>query len=324
MTGRQPSERIFHVTPEDIGVRLDVFLAHHCPDLSRNQIQNAVQQGHATVDGKTRSKSFRLTEGNEVCFQPSPQVAIDVTPQPIPLDIVYEDPDLLVVNKPAGMVVHPAPGHHNGTLVNALLHHCHKLAETGDDYLRPGLVHRLDQDTTGLLVVALNDQTHQSLTKQLKDRLLGRKYVVLSWGCWLQNEGVLTDSIGRHPRDRLKMAVLEAGGRLAKARYLVAEDFGFVQLCQVALDTGRTHQIRVQFAHAGHPVVGDPLYGDDRRAWNVRPVERQLAAQMIKRVQRQMLHAVELTLVHPRLGKTMNFKTDLPEDMATVLKGLRQ
>lgn len=324
MSGREPSERKFRITPEDSGERLDVFLAHHCPDLSRNQIQNAVQKGQATVDGKSRSKSFRLTEGSEVCFRPSFPEAIEALPQPIPLDIVYEDEDLLIVNKPAGMVVHPAPGHPSGTLVNALLHHCHQLAGVAGGLSRPGLVHRLDQDTTGLMVVALNDQAHLELTKQLKDRKLGRRYVVLSWGCWPQNEGDLFDSIGRHPRDRLKMAVLEAGGRSAKAHYLVLEDFGFVQLCQVVLDTGRTHQIRVQFAHAGHPVVGDPLYGDDRRARNVRPVDRPLSARMVKGAQRQMLHAFELTLAHPRLGKTMNFTSDLPEDMATVLKGLRQ
>jgi 23S rRNA pseudouridine1911/1915/1917 synthase len=220
------------------------------------------------------------------------------------------------------MVVHPGPGHRSGTLVNALLYHCRQLAEL-PDRSRPGIVHRLDQDTSGLLAVALNDKAHHELAAQLKTRLMGRVYQALCWGAWRQASGTLEGNIGRHPRDRQRMAVLPVGGRPAQTHYQVLEDFGFVQLCRVELATGRTHQIRVHFARAGHPVVGDALYGDDKRARNVRPVDRPLAARMIARTGRQMLHASELTLTHPDSGRILTFAAALPSDMIQVLADLR-
>jgi len=319
---RDQTPRRFTVTESCCGERLDVFLNGVCPDLSRNQIQNAINAGRATVEGRVRPKGYRLTAGNRVDFQPLAQPLLVAEPEDIPLDIVYEDASLLVVNKAAGMVVHPGPGHLSGTLVNALLHHCQLLRQVGDP-VRPGIVHRLDQDTSGLLAVALTDQAHRHLTAQLKSRQMGRIYQALSWGAWPQGSDTLEGDIGRHPRDRQRMAVVKEGGRTAVTRYRVVEDFGFVQLCRVQLATGRTHQIRVHFARAGHPIVGDTLYGDDRRARNVRPVDRPLAARMMATVARQMLHASELTLVHPETGQTLAWRAELPPDMAGVVGDLR-
>jgi 23S rRNA pseudouridine1911/1915/1917 synthase len=242
-------------------------------------------------------------------------------PQDIPLKIVYADEDLIIVDKPAGLVTHPAPGHSTGTLVNALLYHCGQLASTGDP-LRPGLVHRLDRETSGLLAVALSPRALKSLAAQLKDRTLGRTYLALSWGTWPEASGTLSGDIGRNARDRQRMAVVERGGREAITHYEVVDDLSFVQLCRVKLATGRTHQIRVHFAHHGHPVVGDPVYGDDRRAMNVRPVDRSAATRLIKGVPRQFLHAAELELRHPADGRLVTASSPLPPDLAGPLARL--
>jgi 23S rRNA pseudouridine1911/1915/1917 synthase len=319
---QEETVRLFTVTESSAGERLDVFLSHSCPDLSRNQIQNAIKADRADVDGKSRPKGYRLTTGNQISFQPLPEVPLRVVPEDLPLDIVYEDEFFLVVNKAPGMVVHPGPGHLSGTLVNALLHHCQQLRES-PDRLRPGIVHRLDLDTSGLLAVALTDMAHRELAAQLKSRQMGRVYQALSWGTWRKPKDVLEGKVGRHPRDRQRMAVVALGGRPAVTRYQVMEDYGFVQLCRVELATGRTHQIRVHFARAGHPVVGDALYGDDKRARNVRPVDRPLAARMIAQVRRQMLHASELTLTHPDSGRILTFAAAIPSDMVRVLSELR-
>jgi 23S rRNA pseudouridine1911/1915/1917 synthase len=247
---------------------------------------------------------------------------MEAVPQDIPLDVVHEDDHLLVVDKPAGLVVHPAAGHPDGTLVNALLHHCRHLA-TGSDPLRPGLVHRLDRDTSGLMAVALDDAAHRHLTDQLQSRAMGRTYHTLSWGRWDSDAGTLTGDIGRDPRQRQRMGVVKAGGKPAETRYEVREDFGFVQHCRVELATGRTHQIRVHFAHHRHPVVGDTLYGDDARRRGVHNLDRARADRMVKGARRQMLHAAELRLVHPATGEALVFRSDLPADMAAVLADLR-
>jgi 23S rRNA pseudouridine1911/1915/1917 synthase len=315
------AELTFTVTLEESGERLDLVLAERLPDLSRNQIQRGFATGQATVDGRPRSKSYRVDVGEQVVF-PVPTLAASVAvPQPIPLNIVYEDDDLLIVDKPAGLVTHPAPGHSTGTLVNALLHHCGHLAPTGDP-LRPGLIHRLDRDTSGLLAVALSPRALKSLAAQLKDRTLGRTYLALSWGTWSEDTGTLSGDIGRHARDRQRQAVLENGGREAITHYEVVDDLSFVQLCRVKLATGRTHQIRVHFAHHGHPVVGDLIYGDDRRAMNVRPVDRSAATRLIKGVSRQFLHAAALELRHPADGRLLTATSPLPPELAGPLARL--
>jgi len=321
MTDRTPETRVFRVGAEDAGARLDQFLADRCPDISRSRIARAVDDDRVRVDGRRRPRGFRLRDGSEIEFLTPPPPQTDALPQDLPLKIVHRDEHLVVVDKAPGMVVHPAPGHPDGTLVNALLHAVGPMADAGNG-LRPGIVHRLDRDTSGLMVAALTPQAHHDLGDQLRDHTLGRTYLALSWGTWNTAPGVLDAPIGRHPSQ--KMAVLERGGREAVTHYSIREEFGFVQLCEAVLETGRTHQIRVHFTHAGHPIVGDPLYGDDRRARNTAPVDRTAALRMVKGAGRQMLHAAELRLRHPATGETMTFRADPPADFAAVLAGLRR
>lgn len=314
-------ERRFRVEPAEQGLRLDLFLGARCPDLSRHRIQQSVAEGLALVDGRVRRKGYRLAAGQEVGFRPLPPPPATATPEDLPLAVLHEDDDLLVVDKPAGLVVHPAPGHPAGTLVNAVLGRRGGFA-AGADPLRPGIVHRLDRDTSGLMVVALNERSHRALAAQLAARTLGRVYLALAWGQWPQAAGEIDLPIGRHPRRRQRMAVVP-GGRAAQTAWQVEQDFEFAQLCRVRLRTGRTHQIRVHFAHLGHPVVGDPLYGDDDRARRVPPPRRAAAAEMVRLAGRQMLHAAELTLRHPVSGRELSFASPPPPDLAAVLASLR-
>jgi 23S rRNA pseudouridine1911/1915/1917 synthase len=321
MSDRQP--RVFVVDTTEAGLRLDAYLDRHCADLSRSQIQSALVRTAALVNGKPRPKGFRLRGGEEIRFQPPPAPSPGVaTPQAIPLAVVYEDDQIVVIDKPAGMVVHPAPGHPDGTLVNAVLHRFGDVAGVGHR-LRPGIVHRLDRDTTGLLVVALTEAAHRHLADQLARRTLRRIYLALSWGCWPHDVGTLEGAIGRHPRDRLRMAVLARGGRDATTHYRVLEDYGFAQLCRVELATGRTHQIRVHFAHHGHPIFGDPLYGDDRRVRNVHPDAAARARAVVKLAGRQLLHAAVLGLEHPTSGAPLEFRAEPPADFRDARDRLR-
>ncbi|MBD3220162.1 RluA family pseudouridine synthase [bacterium] len=318
------SDRARTVTIDDAhaGQRLDRILADLLPGVSRHRIQKAFTAGAVTVDGRGRPKSFRPGPGALVAIELPPEPTTTAEAEDIPLDIVHEDDHILVIDKPAGLVVHPAPGHAGGTLVNALLHHGRDLADLGDP-LRPGIVHRLDRDTSGLIVVARTVAAHAHLAAQLRDRSLGRVYLALSWGQWSQPRGTLHGAIGRHARDRTRMAVVGRGGREAVTHYEVAEDLEFVQLCRVRLDTGRTHQIRVHFQHHGHPVVGDPIYGDDRRARNTAPVDRQAASALVRATPRQFLHAAELRLRHPADDSPRTFTAPLPRDLDGALSSLR-
>jgi 23S rRNA pseudouridine1911/1915/1917 synthase len=322
MPEQNTGPRDFVVGPADDGMRLDVFLAAACPDLSRSRVRADLEKdGAVLVDDRVRPASFRLKEGQRVAFTSAAREPLSAEPQAIDLTVVYEDEHIIVINKPVGLVVHPAVGHPDGTLVNALLYRQGPITAGGDP-LRPGIVHRLDRDTSGLLVAALDDLSHRRLAAQLADRSLGRVYLALSWGCWARDEGELEGPIARDPKRRQRMAVVP-GGRAALTRYLVLEDYGFAQYCRVELATGRTHQIRVHFAHGGHPVVGDPTYGDDARARGVHGPDRRLAEQMVKLAGRQMLHAAELHLCHPVTGEAMSFAAPLPRDFATVLGALR-
>ncbi len=322
MPEQHAGPRTFVVGPADDGTRLDVFLAAACPDLSRSRVRADLDRpGAVTVDGRERPASFRLKPGQSVTFTTTAREALSAEPQAIALDVVYEDAHLIVINKPVGLVVHPAVGHPDGTLVNALLHRQGPL-QAGGDPLRPGIVHRLDRDTSGLLVAALDDVAHRRLAAQLADRSLGRVYLAVSWGRWAQDEGELAGPIARDPRRRQRMAVV-AGGRPALTRYRVLEDYGFAQYCRVELATGRTHQIRVHFAHGGHPVLGDPTYGDDGRARGVHGPDRRLAEQAARLAGRQMLHAAELHLKHPVTGEALSFTAPPPPDFAAVLAALR-
>ncbi len=314
--------RAFTVETAEAGLRLDVFVAARCADLSRSRVRGDLDRaGTVTVDGRARPASYRVKAGQSVVYRPTAPVALSAAPQPIPLDVIYEDEHVVVVNKPVGLVVHPAAGHPDGTLVNALLHRRGPISAGGDP-LRPGIVHRLDRDTSGLLVAALDDRSHRRLAAQLQDRRMGRVYQALSWGQWAADEGELDGPVGRDPRHRQRMAVV-AGGREALTRYRVLEDFGYAQHCRVELATGRTHQIRVHFAHGGHPVLGDALYGDPGRARGLHGPQRRLAELAAKLAARQMLHAGELRFRHPADGRELVFQAPPPADFAAVLAHLR-
>lgn len=316
-------EIVLVVEASEAGMRLDAFLAARCPELSRNRIEQDIHAGRAAVGGVGRLKSHRLKEGEVVALRPVARPALQAVAQDLPLSVVYRDQDLLIIDKAPGMVVHPSAGHPGGTVVNAVLHLCGSV-HTGTDPLRPGIVHRLDRDTSGLLAVALSERAHRSLSAQLQDRRMGRMYLALSWGRWDPYQGTLAGDIGRHPRLRQKMAVVEHCGRPAATHYRVLEDFGFVQHCRVELESGRTHQIRVHFAHHGHPVVGDPLYGDDQRVRGLHNLDRAPAERMLKAVRRVHLHAAELRLEHPLDGRPLTFQAPVPADLQTVLDILRK
>jgi 23S rRNA pseudouridine1911/1915/1917 synthase len=294
--------------------RLDRFLADRL-DLSRTRVQALVVQGRVLVDGRAPRKSEHVEEGSEIVVEIPPAEAVEMLPEDLPLSILYEDEHLLVVDKAAGMVVHPAPGHRRGTLVNALLFHVPDLPGVGGR-LRPGIVHRLDRDTSGLLVVAKTDLAHLALADALKRRRVKRLYRAACWG-HLEESPVTVDApIGRDPRDRKRMAVVE-GGRWAVTLARVRERWLRADLLDVALQTGRTHQIRVHLAHIGHPVVGDRVYG---ALWvrGMGGAERAWARELDQRCPRHFLHAAELVFEHPATGERMRFRSPLPEDLAAA------
>jgi 23S rRNA pseudouridine1911/1915/1917 synthase len=294
-------------------VRLDKYLADHVPQLSRSAAQRLIDKGRVTVNGELVKASYKVSPGDLVMAILPREEALELVPEPIPLDIVYEDPGLLAVNKSAGIVVHPAPGHSGGTLVNAVLAHCPELASSGGE--RPGIVHRLDRDTSGLILVAKNEKVRRALQRQFKDHLVQKAYLALLDGHLQPAWGRIEAPVGRDPHHRQRMAVL-AGGREAVTEYHVLEQFSH-QTGQVAGDytlveaeplTGRTHQIRVHFSSIGHPVIGDAVYG--RRKCRL-PVSR------------QFLHARRLRFKHPLTGEHLELEAPLPEDLATVLELLR-
>ena len=293
------------VPPEAAGSRLDHYLAQLLPHLSRSRIQALIKDGHILLAGKQTKPGEKLRAGQGISVnEPEAAPVTGVTAEEIPLEILFEDDDLLVVNKAAGMVVHPAAGNPEGTLVNALLHHCTNLSGIGGE-LRPGIVHRLDKETSGCLVVAKNDLAHQGLSKQFAGRTVLKIYLALAAGHFLKKSGVVETEIGRHPVHRKKMAVVEKGrGRNAVTDYRVLREFSGAKgaskmsLVECTLHTGRTHQIRVHLQHLKHPLLGDPLYGrrDD--------------------FSRQMLHAWKLGFTHPRTGERLEFESRIPEDFA--------
>lgn len=299
-------------------MRLDRFLSTRLPDLSRTRLQALIDDRHVRVDGLARKASHRLRGGEEVSVELPEPIPLDLIPEPIPLDIVYEDDAVLVVNKPAGMVVHPGAGHDRGTLVHALLAHCPTLSGIGG-VRRPGIVHRLDKGTSGLLAVAKTDQAHRELTRQLKARTVSRRYLALVHGSLPQEAGVIEAAIGRHPRDRLRMAVRPLGqGRAALTQFRVLERFEGFTLLEARLQTGRTHQIRVHLAHLGFPVAGDPIY----RRRPGRPGDGDLAARL-GALGGQALHAAALGFTHPTSGIRCQFEAPPPAPFSALLDWLR-
>jgi 23S rRNA pseudouridine1911/1915/1917 synthase len=306
----------FQVSSQDAAQRLDLFLVDHCPALSRSRIQALIREKVVRVNGKPTRSSYSIRPGDRVELDAPDPVPLKVEPESLPLNILFEDGDLLVVDKVAGMTVHPAPGSRSGTLVNALLAHCRDLSGI-NGVLRPGIVHRLDKETSGLLVVAKNDLAHRHLAAQLRARRMQRRYTALVWG-HPEAEGRIEAPIARHPRDRKRMAVVE-GGRGAATRFAVVERFAFLSLLDLQLETGRTHQIRVHMQHVGYPVFGDPVYGGRHRIGGLRPEYRRQAESMLDMIDRQALHARELRFAHPRTGEEMAFASGLPGDMARVM-----
>ncbi|HPV99845.1 MAG TPA: RluA family pseudouridine synthase [Oscillospiraceae bacterium] len=290
-------DKIVLTVPEEFdGERADRFLSDSIDYLSRSAVQKLIENQMASVDGEAIRKSRVLKAEESVVLEIPDAVALDVEPEDIPLDIYYEDDDLLVVNKPKGMVVHPAPGNHSGTLVNALLYHCGESLSGINGVLRPGIVHRLDKDTSGLLLVAKNDLAHNSLAEQLRAHSVTRVYQAVVYGTNLPEEGEISAPIARNPKDRKKMAVV-AGGREAVTHYSVIQRYrGFTHVA-CRLETGRTHQIRVHMAYIGHPVAGDPIYGPGN---------------VIASLEGQCLHAGTLGFLHPRTGAYMEFEAPLP------------
>lgn len=293
------------------GKRIDLFLAERVDQLSRSRVHKLIEKEFVTINGVTcRVKNYRLHTGDTISYiLPAPE-EMAAHPEDIRLEIIYEDEDLLVINKERGMVVHPAPGHTGGTLVNALLNHCDDLSGIGG-VVRPGIVHRLDKDTSGLLVVAKNDAAHSSLSAQLKERTLHREYLALVCGRVKPARGKIVAPIGRHPNHRKKMAVV-SGGRVAVTRYRVIRNYGNYSLLRLKLETGRTHQIRVHMANLGFPVVGDPIYGPG--SYGDLP-DRYL--------QPQALHAQKISFVHPRTGNKMEFTAPLPSAFRETLHWLK-
>ena len=302
-------ERILEVTPDFDGKRIDQCLAASFSDCSRSFLQKLLKDGKVSINGKTQKASSKVAAGDAVLvLLPEPE-KLNVEPENIPLDILYEDDDLLVVNKPKGMVVHPAPGHYTGTLVNALMYHCRENLSGINGVMRPGIVHRIDMDTTGSLLVCKNDRAHQILAEQLKDHSITRRYEAIVHGNLKEDSGTVNAPIGRHPTDRKKMSVHAPHGREAVTHYRVLERFGNYTHIECELETGRTHQIRVHMASIGHPILGDLVYGPTKCPF---------------RLQGQTLHARILGFVHPSTGAYVQFDAPLPEYFEELLKKLRK
>ncbi len=307
----------FEVFGDAVGLRLDAFVAG-AAEITRSAAAKLIEAGAVTVSGRAEVKKYSVKLGDiiEVSI-PEPE-EYDAKPENIPLDILYEDSDIIVINKPAGMVVHPAPGNYTGTLVNALLYHCRDSLSGIGGVMRPGIVHRIDKDTSGLLVVAKNDDAHTSLSAGLKDHSIVREYHALARGGFKEDSGTVDLPIGRHPTDRKKMAVIKDGSHMAReaiTHYEVLERFGEVSYLKLRLETGRTHQIRVHMSYKGHPLLGDEVYGsgtvkfekDHKKLFNG-----------------QALHAKKLTFEHPKSKELLTFESNLPENFNTALEILRK
>jgi len=310
------------ITTHEVGLRLDRYLARQVAHLSRSRIQGLMDSGLITLNGAPVKPSHLVKHGEEVLIRlPGPEPS-PLEPEDIPLDIRFEDEHLVVVNKPAGMVVHPAHGHRSGTLVNALLYHCRDLQGIGG-VERPGLVHRIDKDTSGLLVVAKSERALAGLAKQFKEKSSERIYRAIVWGHLRPPEGRIAASLGRSPRDRKQFAVV-AGGKEAATRYKTLETFELFSLLELQLETGRTHQIRIHMQHARHPVFGDPQYGGrNRRLGALTSFQRAFVANLFDLLPRQALHAAVLGFTHPVNREMLRFESDFPEDIGTVLTLLR-
>lgn len=317
------------MTSTAAGERLDRFLAGACSDMSRSRLRQLLDEGRVTCGGATiKDPNHRVKPGEHYLLDIPAAIPASPQGQDIPLSVVYEDKDLIVIDKPAGLVVHPAAGNPDGTLVNALIAHCGKELSGVGGELRPGIVHRLDKDTSGLLVAAKNERAMHSLAKQFANHTIERAYHAVVWGSPRLGEGRIETQIGRNPFDRKRMGVMRSGGKQAVTRYRVLERFGeqtrpLASLVECRLETGRTHQIRVHLTHLGHPLIGDPSYGRGRQAPRAKTTEQEAAYRTIMGFPRQALHAWLLGFQHPSLHKTLRFQSEWPEDMASLIAALR-
>ena len=292
----------------DEGLRLDLFLSEELEDHSRSFLQKLIKEGLVTVDGKPVKANYRLSAGQQVSVQVREPEEVNIEPQEMPLDILYEDGDVCIVNKPKGMVVHPAAGHYRDTLVNGIMYHCQDSLSGINGSLRPGIVHRIDKDTTGALIICKNDKAHSCIAEQLKEHSITRRYRAIIIGNLSEDEGTVDAPIGRHPTQRKKMAVNRINGKRAVTHYRVLERFRGYTYIECQLETGRTHQIRVHMASIGHPLLGDTVYGPAKPAYPL--------------LEGQTLHAMVIGFVHPTTGAYMEFEAPLPAYFAELLQKL--
>ncbi|MBE6059517.1 MAG: RluA family pseudouridine synthase [Clostridium sulfidigenes] len=297
----------YTIEEENVGKRLDLFVSENEVDMSRSFVQGIIEKQQVKVNGQIKKSNYKLRVGDQVQVELAEPVELQVEAEDIPLDIIYEDSDVIVINKSQDMVVHPAPGNYTGTLVNGLLYHCKDLSGI-NGVIRPGIVHRIDKDTSGVLVVAKNDKSHNSLAMQLKDHSMKRTYYAIVEGIVKEEEGTVRTNIGRHPVERIKMAVVK-DGKEAITNYKVLERFKSNTLVECRLETGRTHQIRVHMAHLHHPLIGDQVYGYKKQKF---------------KLQGQALHAKNLGFIHPTTGEYMEFDSQLPEYFQDILDKLRK
>ena len=296
---------------EFVGERIDKFLSCRLEEVSRSYIQKLIKEGHVSVNGKSVKANYKLGAGDEISVEIPEAKEPDILPEDIPLDILYEDQDILVVNKPKGMVVYPAAGHYSGTLVNALMYHCKDSLSGINGVMRPGIVHRIDMDTTGSLLVCKNDEAHRILAEQLKEHTIRREYHAIVYGNIKEDTGTVDAPIGRHPTDRKKMSINHKNGKQAVTHYEVLERFGNFTYIRCRLETGRTHQIRVHMASLHHPLLGDEVYGPSSRP-------------PFPGLKGQVLHAKILGIYHPATGEYMEFDAPLPEYFVDLLQKLRR
>ena len=297
----------FAAEADDVGKRIDVFAAENYEELSRGGLKKIIDTGGVTVNNNTVKANYKLRTGDIVTMNIPESVPLEIIPQNIPLDILYEDDDVIVINKPQGMVVHPAPGHYTDTLVNALLYHCGDSLSGINGIMRPGIVHRIDMDTSGVIMAAKNNNAHRSLALQLAEHSITRKYNAIVYNNIKEDEGTIDKPLGRNPSDRKKMAVVP-GGRRAVTHYRVLDRLGKFTYIEAQLETGRTHQIRVHMTYAGHPLLGDSVYGPKKQPFNLKG---------------QVLHARVLGFVHPVTGEYMEFESPLPEYFQKLLERCR-
>ncbi len=312
------SHYTYRVTTKDGGTRLDKFLATQHANISRQRIKALILQGQVVVEGRTiDDASYGVKPGEGICMAIPPVKEIPIVAQSIPLNVLYEDNEIIVINKQAGLVVHPAPGNPDLTLVNALMFHCGKSLSGIGGHRRPGIVHRLDKDTSGIMVAAKNDSAHITLTRDFETRSIERQYIAIVWGS-IDKKGEFKGSIGRDPYNRKRLAVVKRGGKSAHTRFQCIRPLGHsASLIKCNLGTGRTHQIRVHLSHAGYPVIGDSLYGGNRKQYT-----KCITNRIGTPINRQALHAISLGFKHPKTGHPLTFHTELPHDMLKLIDDL--